>query len=153
MPLPAFAWYRMLTLAGLTSRKRGVTLPRTAKASLTIHHHHGPMTDADRKPAAKAVALNYKRGEDPAPRVVASGRGEVAERIIAMALAHDVKLREDGDLVEILERIDLDETIPLEAFVAVAEILAHVYMANNRMREAGDVSFEQTAAQTPKGTI
>lgn len=111
------------------------------------------MTDADRKPAAKAVALNYKRGEDPAPRVVASGRGEVAERIIAMALAHDVKLREDGDLVEILERIDLDETIPLEAFVAVAEILAHVYMANNRMREAGDVSFEQTAAQTPKGTI
>lgn len=91
----------------------------------------------DRPPRRqKAVALTYERGLDSAPRVVARGEGELAERIIALALAHGVKLREDGDLVEILETIDLDETIPLEAFAAVAEILAHVYMANNRMREA-----------------
>ncbi len=83
----------------------------------------------------KAVALTYRAREDEAPRVVARGRGEVAERIVSLALAHDVKVREDGDLVEILERLDLDETIPLEAFAAVAEILAHVYMANNRLRE------------------
>ncbi|MDD3446084.1 MAG: EscU/YscU/HrcU family type III secretion system export apparatus switch protein [Zavarzinia sp.] len=100
------------------------------------------MTDATRKSPAKAVALNYRRGADPAPRVVARGRGEVAERIVAMALAHDIKLREDGDLVEILERVDLDETIPLEAFAAVAEILAHVYMANNRLREAREIRDE-----------
>jgi flagellar biosynthesis protein len=85
---------------------------------------------------AKAVALNYKSGQDAAPRVVARGGGQVAERIIDLALAHGVKVREDGDLVEILERVDLDETIPLEAFAAVAEILAQVYLANNRLREA-----------------
>lgn len=93
---------------------------------------------SDDKPTRrqKAVALCYERGLDTAPRVVARGQGELAERIVALALAHGVKLREDADLVEILETIDLDETIPLEAFAAVAEILAHVYMANNRMREA-----------------
>ncbi|RJF87125.1 flagellar protein FhlB [Oleomonas cavernae] len=81
------------------------------------------------------MALSYAPGEDEAPRVVASGRGEVAERIISLALAHGVKVREDGDLVEILETIELDETIPLAAFAAVAEILAYVYMANNRLRD------------------
>ncbi|PWR19808.1 EscU/YscU/HrcU family type III secretion system export apparatus switch protein [Zavarzinia compransoris] len=85
---------------------------------------------------AKAVALNYTRGADKAPRVVARGGGEVAERIVELALAHGVKVREDADLVEILERVDLDEAIPLEAFAAVAEILAQVYLANNRLREA-----------------
>ena len=86
-------------------------------------------------PRQKAVALSYALGEDEAPRVVARGRGEVAEKIVSLALAHGVKVREDGDLVEILETIELDETIPLEALAAVAEILAHVYMANNRLRD------------------
>ncbi len=94
------------------------------------------MTEEQKPPSTKAVALGYKRGEDAAPRVLARGQGEVAERIVALALAHDVKVREDGDLVQILETCDLDETIPTEAFAAVAEILAYVYMANNRMREA-----------------
>lgn len=88
----------------------------------------------------KAVALAYERGLDSAPRVVARGSDALAERILSLALAHGVKVREDGDLVEILETIDLDETIPLEAFAAVAEILAHVYMANNRMREAREMT-------------
>lgn len=92
------------------------------------------MTDPG-TPRQKAVALSYTRGQDPAPRVVAHGRGEVAERIIALAFSHGVKVREDADLVEILEPLDLDETIPLEAMTAVAEILAHVYLANNKMRE------------------
>ena len=65
-----------------------------------------------------------------APTVVASGRGWVAEKILEIAFAHGVKVREDADLAEILAAVDLDNDIPVEAFVAVAEILRYVYAAN-----------------------
>ena len=53
-------------------------------------------------PKQVAVALKYDRGEDKVPRVVATGRGAVAERILELAFAHGVKVREDADLAEIL---------------------------------------------------
>lgn len=78
----------------------------------------------------KAVALGYDRKEDPAPKIIASGKGAVAEQILALAFANGVKVREDADLVEVLSKIDIDSFIPLEAFAAVAEILSYVYRAN-----------------------
>jgi len=78
-----------------------------------------------------AVALDYDPGADKAPRVVAGGRGAVAEQILQIAFAHDVKVREDADLAELLSAIDIDSEIPVEAFAAVAEILAYVYRANH----------------------
>lgn len=86
-------------------------------------------------PVAKAVALEYERGQDTAPRITASGKGFVAEQILAVAFAHGVKVREDADLVEVLEKIEVDSPIPLEAFAAVAEILAYVYKANAGMKQ------------------
>lgn len=80
-----------------------------------------------RRPAA--VALQYEEGKG-LPRVVATGRGTVAEQILELAFANGVKVREDADLVEILAAVDVDTEIPLEAIVAVAEILTHVYRAN-----------------------
>ncbi len=77
-----------------------------------------------------AVALHYDQATDEAPRVVASGRGAIAERILELAFANGVKVREDADLAEILAAVDVDTEIPLEAFAAVAEILAYVYRAN-----------------------
>lgn len=85
-------------------------------------------------PVSKAVAVEYDREKEKAPQVVASGRGAIAEQIINVAFEHGVKVREDADLVEILELVDVDSPIPLEAFTAVAEILAYVYMANNQQR-------------------
>lgn len=82
-----------------------------------------------------AVALSYDEG-DPAPRVVATGRGYVAERILEVAFAAGVKVRQDADLAELLAAVDLDSTVPLEAFTAVAEILAYLYRANGALREA-----------------
>ena len=79
-----------------------------------------------------AVALKYDRGKDPAPRVVAKGKGTVAEQIIRVAIEHGVTVREDATLVDILEKLDLDAVIPLEAYAAVAEILNYVYKANAR---------------------
>lgn len=80
-----------------------------------------------RRPAA--VALHYEEGQG-LPKIVATGRGHVAEQILELAFANGVKVREDADLVEILAAVDVDTEIPLEAIVAVAEILTHVYRAN-----------------------
>ena len=81
-----------------------------------------------------AVALSYRPEDgDEAPRVVATGKGELARQILDLAFAAGVKVREDADLVEILGAVDIDSPVPLEALMAVAEILTYVYLANGRM--------------------
>ena len=81
------------------------------------------------KPAV-AVALRYNRAEADAPRVVASGRGAIAERILQLAFEHGVKVREDADLAELLAAVEIGNQIPIAAFAAVAEILVYIYRAN-----------------------
>ncbi len=86
----------------------------------------------EKQPSAitKAIAVEYDRSADDAPRVTASGKGAIAEQILAIAFERGIKVREDADLVEILSLVEVDSPIPLEAFAAVAEILAYVYQAN-----------------------
>ena len=95
----------------------------------------GPPLPAEKsqpqKPAL-AVALRYQPGEADAPRVFASGRGEIAERILALAFEHGVKVREDADLAQLLAAVEIGEQIPVAAFAAVAEILVYIYRANRR---------------------
>jgi flagellar biosynthesis protein len=79
----------------------------------------------------KAAAIEYEKGSEQAPRVTASGKGLIAEQILALAFERGIKVREDAELVEILSLIEVDSPIPLEAFAAVAEILAYVYQAND----------------------
>jgi len=81
----------------------------------------------DREPVA--VAIKYDRGKDPAPRVVAKGTGHVAEQILALARQHGIAVRNDAALVEVLAQIELDRQIPVEAYVAVAEVLSYVFRA------------------------
>jgi len=80
----------------------------------------------------KAVALKYIGGH-AAPRVVATGNGLLAEKIIALAQEHDIPLHEDPELVLLLAEIGLDEKIPEELYKAVAAVLAFVYNINNRL--------------------
>ena len=75
----------------------------------------------------KAVALHYDRDQDFAPRLVAKGQERVAEKILDLARKHNVPIHCDHDLVEVLSQLDLEEMIPKEVFVIVAEILAFVY--------------------------
>ncbi len=82
----------------------------------------------------KAVAVLYNRGQADAPQVVASGRGEVAARIIETARASGVHILEDADLVELLARVPVGEEIPMELYQAIAEVLAFVYRVNGRFR-------------------
>ncbi len=80
----------------------------------------------------KAVALRYKDGEDQAPKVAAKGQGTVAEKIISLAREAGVPVKEDFDLVEVLSKLEVDEFIPPETYVVVAEILAWVYRVNKK---------------------
>lgn len=81
-------------------------------------------------PPRKAVALRYDMARDRAPRVVAKGRGAVAERIMALAREANVPLRNDPDLALLLEALDLEAEIPPQLYRAVAEVLAFVYRLN-----------------------
>lgn len=73
-----------------------------------------------------AVALAYSQ-TDAAPRVVAKGRGLLAERIILRAQENGVYVHESPELVSLLMQIDLDQRIPPQLYVAVAELLAWIY--------------------------
>lgn len=78
------------------------------------------------EPVREAAALNYEEGQT-APRVVASGRGEVARRMVELAEQAGVPVRRDPALAEALARLELDLEIPAELYVAVAEALAWAY--------------------------
>lgn len=80
----------------------------------------------------QAVALRYKTGEDPAPRVVATGRGHVADAIVEVATREGVSIRRDASLVEVLGKLELDQLIPPELYEALAKLLAWVYEQDRR---------------------
>lgn len=80
----------------------------------------------DSKPRALAVALQYEKGSTEAPRVIAKGRGLIAERIIAMAAEHDVVIEANPMLAEALSAVELDETIPIELYESIAVVIGYV---------------------------
>lgn len=73
-----------------------------------------------------AVALTYETGAS-APRVVAKGRGLVAQAIIERAAEANVYVHESPELVALLMQVELDDAIPPQLYVAVAELLAWLY--------------------------
>ncbi len=76
--------------------------------------------------AREAVALAYGQ-TDAAPRVVARGKGLIAEQIIARAREHGIYVHESADLVALLTQVDIDEHIPPQLYMAIAELLAWLY--------------------------
>lgn len=76
--------------------------------------------------AREAIALAYQQ-TDAAPRVVAKGKGLIAEQIIARAKEHGVYVHESPELVALLTQVDIDENIPPQLYMAVAELLAWLY--------------------------
>lgn len=91
----------------------------------------------NREPEQKlAAVLKYDAQKDRAPQLTAKGRGTVAEKIIALAQEHGIPIRKDPVLVQMLSKLDIDETIPEELYQAVAEVLAFVYRMNEEQRRA-----------------
>lgn len=83
-------------------------------------------------PRQIAIALEYDPLESDAPLVKATGKGAIAEQILQVAFANNVRVRKDAPLAEILSMLEVDSPIPLEAFATVAEILTYVYEADAR---------------------
>jgi flagellar biosynthesis protein len=80
-----------------------------------------------------AIALRYEPGHDDAPRVTAKGRGAIAAQIVAVARDHGVVVRQDDSLAQVLSSLEIDSPIPVAAFAAVAEILAHLYRVDQQL--------------------
>lgn len=78
------------------------------------------------KPRSLAVALQYEKGTREAPRVVAKGRGLVAEKIVELARDNGVIIETNPVLAEALSGVELDDTIPLELYEAVAIVIGYV---------------------------
>jgi len=81
----------------------------------------------------KAVAIKYNKTQDKAPRVVAKGKGTIAQKIIDIAQKNDIPLYKDRDLAHLLESLDLDTEIPPELYRVVAEVLVFIYRLNAKV--------------------
>lgn len=100
-------------------------------------HEQREMNEKERQPLKKVVALKYDPPQDVAPKVTAKGKGVVAEKIIEIAKKHDIPIKNDPELVNILSMLDIDEEIPPSVYKVVAEILAFVYSLKGRWKERG----------------
>ena len=90
------------------------------------------MSDKDIRERALAVALHYEKGSKEAPRVVAKGRGLIAERIVALAEENGVVIEANPVLAEALSGVELDDTIPLELYDAIAIVIGYVLRQTRR---------------------
>ena len=75
----------------------------------------------------EAIAISYDSDTSDVPKVVAKGKGRIAENILDKAKEHGIPVQEDSSLVEILGQLDLDESIPEELYKAVSEVFAYIY--------------------------
>jgi flagellar biosynthesis protein len=89
-----------------------------------------------------AVALHYNVNGSGAPRVVAKGGGQIAEKIIETAREHNVPLQEDAALATALSKLDIGREIPKELYVAVAHVLAFAWAV------AGKTSFSEPSRRS-----
>lgn len=78
----------------------------------------------------KAVAVKYRPKIDDAPKIIAKGQGKVAEKIIEIAKEHQLHIHNDPDLIEVLSQLDINEEIPPDLYIVIAELLAFVYSLN-----------------------
>ncbi len=79
-----------------------------------------------------AVALGYNAGEE-APKILASGKGYVADKILQIAKDEKVPIHKDDALSETLSKLEIGDFIPSELYGVVAEILVMVNRAENQI--------------------
>jgi len=79
------------------------------------------------------VSVKYRPESDRAPRVTAKGKGKIAEKIIKIAKEHNIYIHEDPDLIEVLSQLDINDEIPPDLYLVVAELLVFVYSLNKNV--------------------
>lgn len=100
--------------------------------------------------AIKAAQQVHELDTPTPPRIVAKGEGEVAERILDIAFAEGVKVRQDKDLTELLDAFDVDSPVPLEALHAISLVLERVYSENQKLAGANDDDLEEEIPQATR---
>ncbi|MFT7680356.1 MAG: flagellar biosynthesis protein [Planctomycetota bacterium] len=88
-------------------------------------------------PTRRAVGLHYEASRENAPKVVAKGSGEVAERIVSMARESGVPIEHNPDLVELLAVSEVGDEIPSEVFGAVARLITFLWAFNGERLSEG----------------
>lgn len=91
------------------------------------------MKDKDATQPLRAIALHYD-GEN-APTVSASGEGELAAEIIRIAKRHNIPLREDAALADMLKEMQLGDEIPESLYRVIAEVIAYAYIISGKHPE------------------
>ena len=92
--------------------------------------------EMDKKPQKRsALAIRYDKDKDNAPKVVAKGKGTIADRILELARDNDIPIHEDPDLIEVLSKLDLGQEIPADLYKLIAEVLVYVYRSNNKVNK------------------
>jgi flagellar biosynthesis protein len=94
----------------------------------------------DPKTRQLAVALQYEKGTDHAPRVVAKGRGLIAEQIVALAEENDIVIESNPLLAEALSHVEVDDSIPIELYEAVAAVIGFVLKQNAKAQAPAKMS-------------
>ena len=85
------------------------------------------------KETKKAIALRYDSEKESVPKVIAKGKGQIAEGIIETANQHGVYIQEDSSLLELLSKLEINQQIPEELYGAVAEIFAFIYKLDKEL--------------------
>lgn len=90
---------------------------------------------AEQTKPKQAVAIIYdEKGSGRAPKVLASGKGFLAEKIVETAREAGIHIHEDPNLVELLAKVPVGDEIPVELYQTVAEVLAFVYQINEKFK-------------------
>ena len=96
--------------------------------------------DSQENKLDKAVALLYDKEKSDAPKVIASGKGIIAQKIIETAREAGIHIQEDPNLVEILSKVPVGDDIPIELYQTIAEILSFVYQVNDTFKQKIETS-------------
>ena len=91
--------------------------------------------ETDPNAPQQAVALKYDMERDSAPKVVAKGRGHVAENILAAAQKNAVPVYQNKTLVNMLMALEIDREIPPELYRTIAEVMAYVYRIDKKAKK------------------
>ncbi|MSR89088.1 MAG: hypothetical protein EXS67_05500 [Candidatus Margulisbacteria bacterium] len=90
----------------------------------------------------RAVAVKYDVKKDRAPKILASGRGSMAEEILRLAEENQIPFYEDKTLVTLLAKLKFDEEIPPQLYTVVAEVLAFVYQLEKLAKKRQQVKLK-----------
>ena len=85
------------------------------------------------KESRKSVSvLKYEENQDVSPRLIAKGKGIIADHILKEAEKHDIPIRKDPSLTELLSQLEINQSIPEELYQAVAEVFAFIYKVDHK---------------------